>query len=180
MKVFLSFYRSFIFLSLVLFTFLYPHTESNFYRIVHSFTEGVLIYLFINYCIVMSEIYVVYILRSGKYSYIGMTNDFLRRWRQHNKMLKGGARYTSKRDEWTPICIIDGFKTKIEAMQCEWKLKRVKGYKKRVRNVYIHLTQRTKWTSKSPIIKSQGLKVYVSQEFFSYFNGYPIRELYWF
>ena len=97
-------------------------------------------YLFIHLFIVFimantSDIYMVYILRSGKFSYIGMTNDFLRRWKQHNKILKGGARYTSKREGWTPICIIDGFATKVEAMQCEWKLKRVKGYLKRVKNV---------------------------------------------
>ena len=127
-----------------------------------------------------SDIYMVYILRSGKFSYIGMTNDFLRRWKQHNKMLKGGARYTSKREDWTPICIIDGFKSKVEAMQCEWKLKRVKGYLKRVKNVHTHFTEKIKWTSKSPVIKTQGLKVYIVKEFFPYFKNYPYRELYWF
>ena len=40
--------------------------------------------------------YLVYILKSDKYSYVGMTNDFLRRFRQHNGELKGGAKYTSK------------------------------------------------------------------------------------
>ena len=124
--------------------------------------------------------YVVYILRSGNFSYIGMTNDFLRRWRQHNKILKGGARYTSKREGWTPICIIDGFKTKVEAMQCEWKLKRVKGYLKRVKNVHTHFTEKIKWTSKSPLIKTQDLKVYITKEFFPYFKKYPYKELYWF
>ena len=127
-----------------------------------------------------SDIYMVYILRSGKFSYIGMTNDFLRRWKQHNKILKGGARYTSKREDWTPICIIDGFKSKVEAMQCEWKLKRVKGYLKRVKNVHTHFTEKIKWTSKSPLIKTQGLKVYIVKEFFPYFKKYPYRELYWF
>lgn len=127
-----------------------------------------------------SDIYMVYILRSGKFSYIGMTNDFLRRWKQHNKLLKGGARYTSKREGWTPICIIDGFKSKVEAMQCEWKLKRVKGYLKRVKNVHTHFTEKIKWTSKSPLIKTQGLKVYITKEFFSYFKKYPYKELYWF
>ena len=51
-----------------------------------------------------------------------MTNDFLK-MKQHNKIIKGGAKYTSKYENWTPICIVDGFKTKSEAMQCEWKLK---------------------------------------------------------
>ena len=128
----------------------------------------------------MSDDYVVYILRSGNYSYIGMTNNFLRRWKQHNKMLKGGAKYTSKRDNWSPICIVDGFKTMQEAMQCEWKLKRARGYRDRVESVHTHLTKRDKWTSKSPIIKSQNLKIYVIQEFFSYFKDYPVRELCWF
>jgi len=128
----------------------------------------------------MSDNYVVYILRSGKFSYIGMTNNFLRRWRQHNKMLRGGARYTSKREDWRPICIVDGFKTKVEAMQCEWKLKRVKGYNNRVKNVHTHFTTKDKWTSKSPQIKSQELSVYIVKEYFKYFRDIPYRELYWF
>ena len=78
--------------------------------------------------------YLVYIISSGNRSYIGMTNDFFKRWIQHNKLLKGGAKYTIKYKEWTPICIIDGFKTKSEAMQCEWKLKRVKGIENRIIN----------------------------------------------
>jgi predicted GIY-YIG superfamily endonuclease len=127
-----------------------------------------------------SDNYVVYILRSGNFSYIGMTNDFLRRWRQHNKIIKGGARYTSKREGWTPICIIDGFKTKVEAMQCEWKLKRVKGYNKRVQNVHTHFTKKDRWTSKSPLIKTQNLNIYIVKEYFTYFKDIPYRELYWF
>ena len=62
--------------------------------------------------------YLVYILKSDKYSYVGMTNDFFKRWRQHNQEIKGGAKYTSKREEWYPVCIVDGFKTMKEAMQC--------------------------------------------------------------
>ena len=48
--------------------------------------------------------FLVYILRSNNLSYIGMTNDFLRRWQQHNNILKGGAKYTtSKNSYWEPI-----------------------------------------------------------------------------
>ena len=67
--------------------------------------------------------YVVYILQSGNLSYVGMTNDFIHRWRQHNGLIKGGARYTKKATKWEPVCIIDGFINKQQAMQCEWKLK---------------------------------------------------------
>ena len=70
--------------------------------------------------------YLVYILKSDNLTYVGMTNDFFKRWRQHNKEIKGGAKYTSKREEWYPICIIDGFETMKEAMQCEWAVKHKK------------------------------------------------------
>ena len=63
--------------------------------------------------------YVVYLLQCEKYSYVGMTNDFTRRLRQHNGEIKGGARYTSKRKGWYPVLIIDGFQDKKSAMQCE-------------------------------------------------------------
>ena len=53
--------------------------------------------------------YLVYILKSDQYSYVGMTNDFLKRFRQHNQEIKGGAKYTSRRQGWYPVCIIDGF-----------------------------------------------------------------------
>jgi len=108
-----------------------------------------------------------------------MTNDFFRRWKQHNKIIKGGAKYTSKYDEWSPICIIDGFETKSEAMQCEWKLKRVNGYLNRVSNLSKLVQFGKQWTSKSPQISSQNLVIYVLDEF-KYLFPMNTKELYWF
>tara|TARA_B100000745_G_scaffold297608_1_gene244788 strand:+ start:188 stop:559 length:372 start_codon:yes stop_codon:yes gene_type:complete len=122
--------------------------------------------------------YLVYILQSGNYSYIGMTNDFFKRWKQHNKILKGGAKYTSKYDNWNPICIVDGFKTKSEAMQCEWKLKRVHGYDKRIRNLSYLLKHNKKWTKNSPDILNQQLKIYVIDKYKFLFEN--SNELFWF
>tara|TARA_Y100000389_G_C17353484_1_gene459785 strand:+ start:380 stop:751 length:372 start_codon:yes stop_codon:yes gene_type:complete len=122
--------------------------------------------------------YVVYILQSDNRSYIGMTNDFFKRWKQHNKILKGGAKYTSKYNNWTPICIVDGFETKSEAMQCEWKLKRVSGYHKRVQNLSYLLKNGTKWTKNSPDISKQNLTIYVIDKYKYLFND--SNELYWF
>ena len=123
--------------------------------------------------------YLVYIIQSNNRSYIGMTNNFLRRWMQHNKILKGGAKYTSKYDHWTPICIVDGFQTKSEAMQCEWKLKRAKGYYNRLKNLSHLLQHSEKWTSKSPEIQSQQLDIYVTEQ---YKHLFPMetKELVWF
>ena len=123
--------------------------------------------------------YLVYIIKSDHRSYIGMTNDFFKRWKQHNKILKGGAKYTSKYENWSPICIIDGFETKSEAMQCEWKLKRAKGYYNRIKNLSSILENDQKWTSKSPLISSQKLKVYVIDKYKDIFK-IKTRELFWF
>ncbi len=123
--------------------------------------------------------YLVYIIKSDNRSYIGMTNDFFKRWKQHNKILKGGAKYTSKYENWSPICIIDGFETKSEAMQCEWKLKRAKGYYNRIKNLSSILQNDQKWTSKSPLISSQKLTVYVIDKYKDIFK-IKTRELYWF
>lgn len=126
--------------------------------------------------------YCVYILKNKNKSYIGMTNDFLNRWEQHNCYKKGGAKYTTgnlQNNCWEPICIIDGFKNKSEAMQCEWKCKRAHGYLNRVKNVSHLIEHSEKWTKNSPVIKDQNLKVYLRNEFKKYFE-IETGELSWF
>ena len=125
--------------------------------------------------------YSVYILKSNNNrSYIGMTNNFLRRWLQHNRILKGGAKYTTLNDDvWSPICIVDGFKNKKEAMQCEWRLKRAKGYFNRLKYLSNILNEWKQWTSKSPLIESQKLVIYVNNEY-KYLFPMKTKELVWF
>tara|TARA_B100000686_G_scaffold331509_1_gene395146 strand:- start:502 stop:843 length:342 start_codon:yes stop_codon:yes gene_type:complete len=111
-----------------------------------------------------------------------MTNDFFKRWRQHNKEIKGGAKCTSRREGWYPICIIDGFTTMVEAMQCEWSLKhymkkKFKGPKGRIQRLSV-LLERGIWTSKSPFIKDQELTIYIDDEY-KYLLSCDTRELYW-
>ena len=124
--------------------------------------------------------YLVYILKSGNLSYIGMTNDFFKRWKQHNKILKGGAKYTSKKDYWSPVCIIDGFNTKCEAMQCEWRLKRVKTLKKRLIYLSNILKENNKWNKNSPLISKQNLNIYITNEYVQLFHHISTKELEWF
>jgi hypothetical protein len=111
-----------------------------------------------------------------------MTNNFLRRWRQHIGDLKGGAKYTTRKGkDWYPILIIDGFQTMVEAMQCEWRLKHSKNYRgppKRVEFAHL-MIQKEFWTSKSPKIKDQNLQVYIDSEYSHLFCDYPTKELYW-
>ncbi len=107
--------------------------------------------------------YLVYIIKSDNKNYVGMTNNFFRRLRQHNGEIKGGAKYTTryKTSPWYPILIIDGFDTMKEAMQCEWKLKRKHGIINRLHWVHELLTTHLQWTSKSPYIYEQSLTLYV-------------------
>ena len=130
--------------------------------------------------------YLVYLLKSGNYSYVGMTNDFTKRFRQHNKEIKGGARYTSKRTDWYPVLIIDGFTDMKSAMQCEWRLKRgKKGVNGRVKYLSKYLyEEKRKWTTKcEKSIYDQNLTFYLDNDYLSYFNEFPHqythKELYW-
>ena len=127
--------------------------------------------------------YLVYLIRCRNKSYVGMTNDFWRRWRQHNGILKGGARYTTKHrqgDIWEPILIIDNFQTMKEAMQCEWKLKRARGINNRINHLADIIKNKDKWTKNSPEIKTQNIKVYTIKKYYDNFKPYETKELEWF
>ena len=129
--------------------------------------------------------YLVYILKSDNLSYVGMTNDFQRRFRQHNQEIKGGAKYTKKRASWYPICIVDGFETMKEAMQCEWRLKRGKGGPHgRINYLSQYILNNQVWTSKSPEINKQNLTLYIDHGFIKNYNKlndvkFKRKELYW-
>ena len=130
--------------------------------------------------------YLVYILKSDNLSYVGMTNNFFRRWRQHNNEIKGGAKYTKKKNYWYPICIIDGFPDKQSACQCEWRLKHSKPYKGplgRIQFLSKYISQNLQWTKKSPEINQQNLTIYIDPDFKEFFNehnhNFICKELYW-
>jgi len=97
-------------------------------------------------------------------TYIGCTNNFSRRIRQHNKEIKGGAKYTTnyKTDkDWVPVLIVEGFKDKSTALSFEWRmkkqrnsrgvLKRAIGITNRIKNVF-EIIKEDKITSKSCLV----------------------------
>jgi len=79
--------------------------------------------------------YYVYFLEgyTGK-TYIGCTNNFNRRLRQHNGIITGGAKSTKTDQPYNPILFISGIESKIPALKLEWKLKHPYGKKKRCYN----------------------------------------------
>jgi predicted GIY-YIG superfamily endonuclease len=96
-----------------------------------------------------------YLIQNDNFTYAGVSPDPTRRLRQHNKEIKGGAKYTtSKSSNWKHICLISGFRNKIEAMQFEWAIKHIPprnigGVLNRIKKLYILLNYE-KWTSKAP------------------------------
>lgn len=68
--------------------------------------------------------YFVYILSSTtrRRTYVGVTCDLTRRLKQHNGILKGGAKYTTVGRPWKMICYVTGFPTKRTAYQFEWRM----------------------------------------------------------
>lgn len=60
----------------------------------------------------------VYLITNGSRTYIGSTTDVVRRLRQHNGELKGGARST-RGHRWEMICYLAGFENR--SVACRWE-----------------------------------------------------------
>lgn len=58
--------------------------------------------------------------------YVGSTTDYVRRLRQHNGEIKGGAKYTSKHRPWKPAALYGPYVDRSEAFKAEMELKRKK------------------------------------------------------
>lgn len=112
----------------------------------------------------MNEWY-FYLLQNQNCTYAGVSPDPQRRLRQHNKELKGGAKYTtSKPSTWSPLCFVQGFPSKIEAMQFEWAVKHaaprnVGGIAARIKKLY-HVCCQERWTTRSPLAKDVPLQIH--------------------
>ena len=105
-----------------------------------------------------------YIIKNKNCTYAGVSPDPVRRLRQHNGEISGGAKYTtSKGPGWHHVCVITGFHDKIQSMQFEWAVKHVAprnagGLKNRIDKLCTVLN-RERWTSKAPLACSVPLKI---------------------
>lgn len=97
-------------------------------------------------------------------TYIGATNDFSRRIRQHNGIISGGAKST-KGDKWSPIIHIYGFIDRHQLLRFEWFWKHC--YKSNTRGVFKriemleYLLKKTEW---------QNLKVLTNYDIGAYID----------
>ena len=56
-------------------------------------------------------------------TYNGSTNDPIRRLRQHNSEIAGGAKATHGKGPWEIYVLLTGFKNHVNALSCEWRIK---------------------------------------------------------
>ena len=86
----------------------------------------------------LNNIWVCYLLKSSvcNRTYIGATNNFKKRIRQHNGEIKGGAKYTYSNRPWKPVCLVYGFKDNSHALCFEWRVKR-KQVNNKFKTVYL-------------------------------------------
>ena len=80
--------------------------------------------------------YYCYIIRSfnpnfSNSTYNGSTNNLVRRLRQHNGEICGGAKATRGKGPWVYIVIWEGFQSHKEALSCEWRIKHPTNSRKR-------------------------------------------------
>ena len=105
-----------------------------------------------------------YIIKNQNCTYAGVSPDPVQRLRKHNGEIKGGAKYTlSKGPGWEHVCLISGFKNKIQSMQFEWAVKHepprnVGGIDSRIEKIK-KVMNKVRWTSKSPLSSEVPLKI---------------------
>ena len=99
----------------------------------------------------MANDYVVYLIQNENRTYVGMSNDPMRRLRQHNQEIKGGARYTRAAGPgWHHVLFVEGFDDKISASQFEWAVKHeaprnAHGVSNRIRK-FVKVLNKPRWT----------------------------------
>lgn len=130
-----------------------------------------------------SNKYYCYIIRStnpnfSNSTYNGSTNNLVRRLRQHNGELVGGAKATKGKGPWEYIVIWEGFESKIEALSCEWRIKhptntrkrpsQYNGVKGRIKSLNL-LIGLDNWTGKSTgMISGSQYNLYINEELIEY------------
>lgn len=111
----------------------------------------------------MEKSWYCYILRSTNQNfknrtYVGSTNNPDRRLKQHNRIIKGGAKATSIAYPYEFYCIISGFCNHVSALRCEWLLKhpdalkkssnKYKGIEGRIKGLNLLLTKSILWKNR--------------------------------
>ncbi len=80
----------------------------------------------------MEKSYICYMIHHNfQNTYVGITNDFTHRLKQHNGIIKGGAKATKKYEDWVLGYYISGFENKNNVLSFEWHMHHPNGKRKK-------------------------------------------------
>lgn len=122
-----------------------------------------------------------YILQStvSNKTYNGSTNDLVRRLKQHNGILSGGAKATHIDRPYMFICYLNGFSSHQTALQCEWWIKHPTGHRMRPSKFNLptgrikglnFLFQSNIWKDK---FINENIVCYIKEELMQYLTNVP-------
>ena len=126
-----------------------------------------------------------YIIKStvSNLSYNGSTNNPIRRLRQHNGEIMGGAYRTKNGQPWIYIAVLKGLPNHINALSCEWRIrypsnKRKKELKYNGINGRIiglnEVLKLTQWTKQCTILnKDINLELFILKDYVNLINNLP-------
>ena len=104
----------------------------------------------------------VYLIQSKNRFYIGYTTNLIKRLKQHNSVISGGAIRTQGRGPWSYKIVVSGFRNIKEAMSFEWRFqydtKFCRSFESRKRALYT-LMNRERWTKNSPLSTEVELQI---------------------
>lgn len=99
-------------------------------------------------------------------TYVGSTNDIVRRLRQHNGEIVGGAKRTHANRPWSYFAVLTGFPDHINVLSCEWCMKNktprnIRGVSGRIKAIETSL-EMSQWSSRCLYMnQSLPLKLYI-------------------
>ena len=121
-------------------------------------------------------------------TYNGSTNNPMRRLRQHNEEIKGGAKAThGKGGAWEICAMLSGFPNHINALSCEWRMKcpsgkpgkresKYQGVKGRVSSLN-EILQLERWTGKCIVDNCDfQFKLHIMNEVLEYLDMSNVPE----